>query len=302
MKRHAIVVGGAGFIGSNLTDALIREGWSVDVIDNLVGGKRENVHPDAHFYELDIRDREAITPIIAGADVLFHLAALPSIQFSIEQPHHAHDVNTSGMLNVLIAAKDGGVGRVVYSASASAYGDHDTLPLHEELPARPLSPYALQKYIGEKYLRLFTEVYGMKGVSLRYFNAYGPRMSSEGAYALAIAKFLDRRKKGLPLPVVGDGEQTRDFIHVRDIVRANILAATSDKVGNGEVINVGSGQRTSINTLVRFFGGEVEYVPQRIESRDSEADNARARELLGWTPSVTVEEGIRELLKEAGIS
>ncbi|OHA06852.1 MAG: hypothetical protein A2934_00630, partial [Candidatus Sungbacteria bacterium RIFCSPLOWO2_01_FULL_47_10] len=242
-KTKIIVTGGAGFIGSTLVDELIAGGSSdVHVIDNLVAGKRENIHPKANFHELDIRDFDAIAPVFAGARFVFHLAALPRVQPSILDPRTTHDVNVTGTLNVLVAARDAKVKRVIYAASSSTYGDQDELPLREGMDARPKSPYALQKYEGELSCRLFSEIYGLETVSLRYFNVYGPRASSGGAYALVISIFLNQRKNGEPMTIVPDGKQSRDFTHVRDIVRANILAAESSKVGRGEVINIGGGK------------------------------------------------------------
>ncbi len=301
-KKRAVVVGGAGFIGSHLTDALVAAGHEVHVIDNLVAGKKENVNPGATLHVLDIRNLEDISPVIAGADYVFHLAALPRVQYSIDNPIETNEVNVGGMLNVLMAAKNGGVGRLVYSASSSAYGNQETMPLHEDLPTRPLSPYGLQKYIGEHYARVFNEVYGLPTVALRYFNVYGPRLDPNGAYALVIGKFLKQRSEGVPITITGDGEQTRDFTHVRDVVRANMLAATSPNVGKGEVMNIGAGRNSSINRIAQLIGGEVAYVPARLEPKHTLASNTRANELIGWEPEVRVEDGIAELLREWGIN
>ena len=299
-QKKAIVVGGAGFIGSHLVDALIERGYQVEVIDNLVAGKKEHVNEKAKLHILDIRNYDDIAPVISGADRLFHLAALPRVQYSIDNPLETHDVNVNGTLNVFLASKEGGVGKVIYSASSSAYGDQTTMPLHEELKPGPVSPYGLHKYIGEHYARVFSKVYGLPSVSLRYFNVYGPRLSADGAYALVMGVFLKYKKAGKPLPITGDGKQTRDFTHVRDVVRANILAAESDNVGNGEVINIGAGKNVSINDLAALFGGDVEYVKERLEPRHTLADNSRAKELLDWQPSVTIEDGVAELLQEWG--
>ncbi len=295
--KKAIVTGGAGFIGSHVVEGLVAKGYEVHVIDNLSGGKKENVHPEAIFHHKDIRNLDDIKPIFKGVDYVFHLAALPRVQYSIENPQETNDVNVGGMLNVLIAAKEGGVKKVVYSASSSAYGDQPVMPLREDMSANPKSPYGLQKYIGELYARVFSMVYGLPTVSLRYFNVYGPRFDAEGAYALVIGKFLKQKNEGKPMTITGDGKQTRDFTHVRDVTQANILAAESPKVGKGEVINIGAGKNQSINAIAELIGGKVEYIPARLEPHDTLADNSKARELLGWVPQVSIEEGIKELVQ-----
>lgn len=292
-----VITGGAGFIGSHLTDALVLGGFEVHVIDNLSGGKRENVNPKATFHQLDIRDLEQIKPVFQGVEYVFHLAALPRVQYSIENPKETNEVNVEGTLNVLIASKEAGVKRVVYSASSSAYGNQDTMPLREDMEARPLSPYGLQKYIGELYCRVWSLIYGLPTVSLRYFNVYGPRFNAESAYALVIGKFIKQKQEGQKLTITGDGNQTRDFTHVSDVVNANVLVAQSERVGKGEVINIGCGRNQSINYIAELIGGEKEYVTARLEPKDTLADNAKARELLGWVPKVSIEEGIAALLK-----
>lgn len=295
MNTKVVVTGGAGFIGSHLTDALVGKGFDVHVIDNLSVGRRERVNERAVFHELDIRDFSSIAPVFEGAHFVFHLAALPRVQPSIKDPKTTHDVNVTGTLNVLVAAKDAGVKRVIYSASSSAYGNQDTLPLVETMEARPLSPYGLQKHMGELLCKVFTTVYGIETVSLRYFNVYGPRASADGAYALVIAKFLEQRKNGEHMTVVPDGNQSRDFTHVRDVVRANLLAAESPNVGKGEVINIGGGNNKSVLQVVELIGGPWEFTEVRLEPKHTRADISRAKQLLGWEPSVPFEEGIQEL-------
>jgi nucleoside-diphosphate-sugar epimerase len=301
-RKKVVVTGGAGFIGSHLVDALVEQGFDVHTIDNLVNGKIERVNKKATFHKADITDFEAIKPIIAGSEYVFHLAALPRVQFSIDHPHEAHETNVNGTFNVLLAAKEAKVKKVIYSGSSSAYGDQDTMLLREDMRANPKSPYALQKYYGELQCKLFTTVYGLPTVSFRNFSVYGPRSEPDGGYPQAIPKFIDQVKKGKHITITGDGTQTRDFIHVRDVVRANILAATKDTVGSGELINLGSGRSSSVNTIAKLIGGKIEYIPARFEPKNTLADNSLALALLGWKPEVTLEEGIRELKKMSGIA
>ena len=296
-----IVTGGAGFIGSHLVDALIERGFKVHVIDNLSAGKKENVNKKAVLHIADIRNLKEIKPVIRSADYVFHLAALPRVQYSIENPEETHEVNVSGSLNVLLAAKDGGVKRVIYSASSSAYGDQKKMPLRENMPAAPKSPYGLQKYVGELYCKLFSDVYGLPTVSLRYFNVYRPRFNPKGPYALVIGKFILQRKLGQPLTITGDGRQTRDFTHVSDVVRANLLAMESKKVGHGEVMNIGAGSNITINKLAKLIGGHSKHIASRLEPKHTLADTALAFRFLGWKPKVKTEDGIKQLLREEGL-
>lgn len=293
-----LVTGGAGFIGSHLVGALLAEGHRVRVLDNFSTGRRERMHPDAELIEADIINLDAIQPAFRGVDGVFHVAALPRVQFSIEHPLESNAANITGTLHVLEAAREVGVRRVVYSASSSAYGDQPTLPLHEEMKPNPKSPYGLQKYVGEEYCKVYSLCHGLGTVSLRYFNVYGPGMPDEGAYNTVIAIFLRQRRAGEPLTITGDGTQTRDFTHVRDVVRANILAMTGANVGRGEVINIGAGSNHSVSEVAGLIGGpsySQTHLPSRLEPHDTLADNRRARELLGWAPQVLFEDGIREL-------
>src|SRR6185312_2683736 len=310
--EKVVVTGGAGFIGSNLVDVLVERKFDVHsidkevevhVIDNYAGGKRnDRINPKATYHDADIRDYDAIAPIIAGAKYVFHEAALPRVQFSIENPELTFSVNVAGMVSVLRAAHEGGVSRVVYAASSSAYGDQEVMPLTEDLPAMPKSPYGLQKYIGELSCKLWYDVYGLSTVSLRYFNVYGPKFDPEGAYVLVIGKFLKQKKEGTPLTITGDGTQTRDFTHVSDIVRANLLAAESPNVGKGEVMNIGAGRNVSVNDLAALIGGPSVHVEARLEPHDTKADNRKAKELLDWEPMVKLEDGIAELKKQFGVA
>ena len=296
-KTKIVVTGGAGFIGSNLVDALVELGFNVHVIDDLSGGKKENVAKKAKLHVLDIAEFKKIKPIFSGADYVFHLAALPRVQYSIEHPIETNRVNIEGTLNVLVASYEAGVKKVIFSASSSAYGDQKIMPLKETFSASPKSPYGLHKYVGELYCRLWSEIYGLPTVCLRYFNVYGPRQSVEGAYALVIAKFLKLRSQGKPMTITGDGKQTRDFTSVHDVVRANLLAMKSKEVGNGEVMNIGAGRNQSINLIAKLIGGPVNYIPARLEPHDTLADNSLAKKLLNWSPRITIEDGIKELKK-----
>lgn len=300
--KKAVVTGGAGFIGSHLVAELIKRGFDVHVVDNYAGGKREDrINPKATYHEVDIRDYDKLAPVIAGASYVFHEAALPRVQFSIEHPQETFSVNVDGLVSVLRASHEGGVKRLIYAASSSAYGDQETMPLSEDLPAQPKSPYGLQKYIGELSCRLWSEVYGLSTVSLRYFNVYGPSFDPNGPYALVIGKFLLQKSKGEALTITGDGTHTRDFTYVRDTVNANMLAMESDKVGKGEVINIGAGRNVSVNEVAAMIGGPVVHVEPRLEPAHTLADNRKAKELLGWEPTIKLEDGIAELKKEAGL-
>lgn len=291
-----VVTGGAGFIGSHLVDALVENKFDVHVFDDLSGGKKENVNPKATLHVASICDFEALKDVMKGADYVFHLAALPRVQYSIEHPRETSEINVIGTVNVLLAAKEAHVKRVVYSASSSAYGETNRMPLREDMPANPISPYALQKYIGELHCKLFNTIYGLQTVSLRYFNVYGSRQDPTGPYALVIGRFLLLKKEGKPLTITGDGTQTRDFTHVKDVVRANLLAMESKNVGKGEVMNIGAGKNRSINEIAGYVGGPLEYIERRIEPHDTLADISRAKQLLDWEPQVPFDRGIKELL------
>ncbi|MDP3710664.1 MAG: NAD-dependent epimerase/dehydratase family protein [bacterium] len=297
-----IVTGGAGFIGSHLTRALVEKGYDVHVIDNLSNGKKINLDPEAKLHQIDLRDFSKLKPVFSNAKFVFHLAALPRVQPSIQDPRNTNDHNVNATLNVLLASRDAGVKRVVYSASSSAYGNQKKLPLRENMEARPLSPYGLQKYIGELYCKLFSDIYGLETISLRYFNVYGPGAPTEGAYAMMMARFLIQRKNSEPLTIVPDGKQSRAFTHVRDVVRANILAAKSAKVGSGEVINIAGKKNHTVLEIADMIGGPKVFIEPRLEPKHSLADLSKAKKLLGWEPKISLEEGIAELRKLHGIS
>jgi len=293
--KKVIVTGGAGFIGSHIVDALINAGYEVHIIDNMSAGKEENINPKAIFHKVDIRDKEILAPLFKDVKYVFHEAAMPRVQYSIENPIETHDINVNGLLNVLESCRLNNVKRLIFASSSSIYGEPDKLPTKEDMAINPMSPYAAHKYIGEVYLKLYSQIYGLETVCPRYFNVYGPRLDPEGSYPLVIGYFMKLLKQNKPLSITGDGEQTRDFVNVKDVARANLLAMKSDKVGKGEVINIGGGARYSINYIANLIGGQIEYVAPRIEPHDTEADISKARELLSWEPSVSLEEGIKEL-------
>jgi len=300
MRQKVIVTGGAGFIGSHLTDALLEEGYDVHVIDDLSTGKKENVNPKAVFHKTTICDFGAIAPLFKNAAYVFHVAANARIQPSIIDPRSSNETNITGTLNVLVSARDAKVKRVIYSASSSAYGTQRVLPLREDMTPNPQSPYAIQKWVGELYCKNFSELYNLPTVSLRYFNVYGSRQFMEGAYATAIGIFLRERLAGRPLPVVEDGRiKRRDYTNVADIVAGNILAMKSKKVGTGEVINLGTHSNFSVVEVARQIGGARMFIPKRLgEAKVTLADISRAKRLLGWKPRIRFEAGIAALKKE----
>jgi UDP-glucose 4-epimerase len=295
VKKY-LVVGGAGFIGSNLVNKLIELEHQIIVLDNLSTGKKQNLNPKAKFVKADIRELKQINPYFKNIDGVFLLAALPRVQYSIDYPIKTNRNNIEGVLNVLIASQKNKVKRVVYSSSSSIYGDNDNLPLKENFNPNPLSPYGLQKYVGEEYCKLFSYIHDLETVSLRYFNVYGPNADDQGAYALVISKFMKQSKQNRPLTITGDGNQTRDFTHVYDVAKANILAMNSKKVGKGEAINIGGGSNYSVNELAKIIGGKIEHIAPRIEPHDTLADISLAKKLLDWQPTIKLEQGIKELI------
>jgi UDP-glucose 4-epimerase len=293
--KKIIVTGGAGFIGSHLVDALVEDGYEVHIVDNLSAGKKENVNSKAILHIVDIRDKEKLIPIFKNAEYVFHEAAVPQVQYSIENPIETNEINVGGILNVLEASRLNGAKRVIFASSCAIYGNQDKLPLMEEMIAQPLSPYATQKYIGEAYMKLYSQIYKLETVCLRYFNVYGSRQSVNGSYPLVIAKFLDLKKQNKPLQIVGSGDNTRDYVSVKDVIKANLLAMKNDKVGKGEVINIGAGKQYSVNQIAELIGGSIEHIPPRIEPQNFQADINKAKKLLNWEPKIKLEEGIKEL-------
>ncbi len=297
-----LVTGGAGFIGSNTVGRLLELGERVRVLDNFATGKRHYLFPIQDRIELiegDIRYLNVVQEATKGVDYVIHMAALPSVPRSIRTPIESNDVNVSGTLNVLIAARDLGVKRVVYGASSSAYGDSEVLPKSEDMAALPLSPYAVNKFAGELYCRVFHQVYGLEAVSLRYFNVFGPRQDPMSQYSAVIPKFIGAALAGRPPVIFGDGEQSRDFTFVENVVEANLLACTA-AAAPGETINIACGTRVTLNELAaligRIVGTEVKptYQPRRSgDVRHSLADIRKGERILGYRPRVGLEEGLR---------
>jgi len=289
-----LVTGGAGFIGSHLTDKLLGKGYKVAVIDNLSTGKRENLNPRADFYYFDICDFDKIKSLFTDVDFVFHLAALPRVPFSIEDPVSTAKVNILGSINVFKAAIDAKVKKVIYVSSSSVYGNQEELPLREDMVPNPISPYALQKLTGEKFAQLFNSVYGIPIVSLRYFSVYGPRLNMDSEYSLVIGKFLKQKKAGKPLTIFDNGTQGRGFSYVDDVVEATIKTMKAPGLKGAEVINVGSERSYSINDLASLIGGEVQYLPPRSgDIRDSRADITLAKKYLNWQPKINFEQGLK---------
>lgn len=288
-----LVTGGAGFIGSNLVDELIRQGHQVLVIDNLSLGNKKYVNSKAKFYKKDVRDYKSIAPLFKGIDCVFHLAAQPRIQPSIINPAESFDNNVHGTFNVFLAAKENKVKKVVYSASSSAYGDQKKLPLTEEMIPDCKSPYALFKYMGEEMAHLFFKLYGLPVVCLRYFNVYGERQSNEGAYCTVIGIFLRQKRDNHPLTIVGNGYQRRDFTYVGDVARANILAMKSKKAV-GHLINIGSGKNYSVNEVAKMIDPKHVFIPPRLgETKVTLADISKAKKLLGWQPKIQLADWLK---------
>jgi UDP-glucose 4-epimerase len=303
---HYVVTGGAGFIGSAIVRGLLREGArKVVVIDNLLTGHERNieeVRASVDFQRADIRNYAEIAPLIRGAAVVFHEAAIPSVPRSIDDPVPSHECNIDGTFNVLRAAHEGAVGRVVYAASSSAYGDTDVLPKVESMTPRPKSPYALQKLVGEYYCSVFSSVYALETVALRYFNVYGPRQDPTSAYSGVLSLFMKAALERTAPTIFGDGEQSRDFTFVDDVAGLNLKAARAANV-SGNVYNAGNGGRITLNQawalLQKLEGVEIPAhfgPPRRGDVRDSQADTVAVARDLGHAPQFSFEEGMRQTL------
>lgn len=306
LTTPVLVTGGAGFIGSNLADELIRQGAKVRIIDNFVSGYRENleeIRGDFDFIQGDLNDDDAVDRAIEDVEIVFHQAALPSVPRSVDNPRETHQACVNGTFNLLVKAKGSGVRRVVYAASSSAYGDQATLPKVETMNPEPLSPYAAAKLTGEYYCRVFSQVYGLETFSLRYFNVFGPRQDPSSTYSGVISRFIDAFMKGSTPVIYGDGEQTRDFTFVANVVAANLRAAET-RTGIGEVMNVANGEKVSLNRLLetlKTITGKKDVMPEYLPARNgdvkhSQADNSRAVEWLNYEKLVGLEEGLERTI------
>jgi nucleoside-diphosphate-sugar epimerase len=298
---HYLVTGGAGFIGSHLAEELVRRGHRVRVADSLITGNRVNLAhvPGVEFLQGDLADPEFAKQSTEGVEYVLHQAAIPSVPRSVNDPITSNRANVDATLSVLVAARDAGVRRVVFAGSSSAYGNTPTLPKHEGMLTHPLSPYALQKVVGEQYLQMFTALYGLETVTIRYFNVFGPRQDPSSPYSGVISVFATALLERRPPTIYGDGEQTRDFTYVANVVDG-VLRACEAPAANGEVINVATGGRISLNvlfeTMRRLIGVDVRPVyaePRAGDVRDSQADITKARDLLAYEPTVSFEEGLR---------
>ena len=305
-SRTVLVTGGGGFIGSHVAERLVREGDRVRVLDNFATGNRENLAPfldDVDLVEGDIQSYERVHNAVSGCELVFHIAALPSVPRSLQDPLTSNASNVIGTLNVLLAARDADVRRVVYASSSSVYGANPELPKREANLPQPIAPYAVSKLAGEGYCGSFNQVYGLETVALRYFNVYGPRQDPRSQYAAVIPSFIDAFLDGEPPVIFGDGEQSRDFTYVDDVVDANLMAAWADGVA-GETFNVARGQRATLNEMVGLLrdltDSDLEPIhadPRPGDVRDSEADITRARERLGWSPRTDLATGLRLTLE-----
>jgi nucleoside-diphosphate-sugar epimerase len=297
---HYLVTGGAGFIGSHLCEELVRRGERVRVVDSLITGKRHNLAhlPEVEFQQGDLANPEVATRAVQGVDYVLHQAAIPSVPRSVEDPITSNRSNVDASLNLLVAARDAGVRRVVYAGSSSVYGNSPTLPKVETMATAPLSPYALQKLVAEQYCQMFTSLFGLETVTIRYFNVFGPRQDPSSPYSGVISLFISALCDGRRPTIYGDGEQTRDFTYVANVVDG-VLRSCSAPDASGEVINVAAADRISLNQLFEAIRREVGSTlapiysdPRTGDVRDSQADISKARRLLGYTPVVGFDEGL----------
>ena len=306
-----LVTGGAGFIGAHLVRRLVAEGKTVRVVDNLYTGqvvRLNDLMNVIEFVEGDLADQRVSQEAVKDIDCVLHQAAVPSVQRSVQDPVGTNRANITATLNLLENCRRAGVRRLVYAASSSAYGDTDILPKHEDMPANPLSPYALQKFVGEQYCKLYHELYGLETVSLRYFNVFGPGQDPHSEYSAVIPKFINAMLVKKPITVYGDGEQSRDFTYVENVVEANLMALQAS-AAPGYVCNIGCGERVTLNTLIQLLEeimgvkAEVNYAgPKPGDVRHSLADITAARRLLGYAPKVWLKEGLMQTVKAFVVS
>lgn len=294
-----LVTGGAGFIGSHISEELVRRGHRVRVVDNFITGYQRNIRDGVEFVEGDVADPAVARSVVSGMDYVIHEAAIPSVPRSVDKPYESHRANVDGMLQMLLASRDAGVKRLVFAGSSSVYGDTAVLPKTETMPTNPLSPYALQKLLAEMYGQMFTRLYGFETVTTRYFNVFGPRQDPGSPYSGVISLFIKALHEGTRPVIYGDGGQTRDFTYVTNVVDGVIRAAETPGVG-GEIFNVATNGRISLNelldTLKKIFGSNVEPIYKEARAgdvRDSQADISKAARLLGYKPTVGLEEGLR---------
>lgn len=295
MKQRTVVIGGAGFIGSYVVQELIKEGFSPIVIDNLHTGKRENIPNDITFHQIDILDKEKLEEILQEGDVIFHLAALTSVPESIENPLPYHKTNIEGTYTLLEVARIKKASGIIFSSSAAVYGNKEGVVSEEEI-TKPESPYGLHKLIGEQLLEMYNKLYGISTISLRYFNVYGKGQPETGSYAPVMARFLKEKRLGRPLPIVGDGSQTRDFVNVVDVAKANVKALHLIQEKKNFVINICGGKEMSVKEVADMISEKQINIPPRVEIMRSCGNNAKAKEKLGWDITIPFEEGIKELL------
>jgi len=307
LTAKVLVTGGAGFIGSNLADELIRQGAKVSILDNLVTGFPENLEEitgDFEFIEGDLNDDEKLVKALEDVSIVFHQAALPSVPRSVENPFETHQACVNGTFNLLLKSKEKGVRRVIYAASSSAYGDQEVLPKVETMIPQPLSPYAAAKLMGEYYCQVFSRVYGLETICLRYFNVFGPRQNPSSMYSGVISRFIDALMTNQTPVIYGDGEQSRDFTFIANVVNANISAATTTK-GIGEVVNAANGERISLNELLEVLKRITDHqtaaadfqAARNGDVKHSQADNRRAVEWLNYKKLVNLEDGLRQTIE-----
>ena len=297
-----LVTGSAGFIGAQLAKELVNRGHDVFGVDNFVTGYRERIFAGYTFIEGDLRDERMYEQLPKNLDGIFHLAAVPRVPRSIEEPKLTHDYNTNSVINLFEFARQTNIKKIVSASSSTVYGNQERMPLYEEMILQPISPYGAQKALLEHYSRTYPFLFDMQTVCLRLFSVYGPGMNLDEQHALAIPAFIKARKENKPLTIFGDGTYTRDCTHVSDVVNAFILSMENKNLKKFEVFNVGAGKNVSINYLAQLIGGEVQYKEGRKEVKDTHADNSKARSVLGWEPKVTIEEGIADLKKLYEIS